>query len=201
MYWERYSEFRELFGLKLNYSLKSETGINLVHLIKRRPRKQFKPQSGTDQLEPPIAIIEQELRKDGDNSFISDDLFNKSMTSKDSAFTLGHLQKQEATTQSKKDESSLQNFAANDLINPAALPVGQIQDLSAIEHMNDYTVDEKPALLENLSKAIDSQDSRPEQHRSSFNDTDKQLFNATESQMSLPHKDQANDLMAVFDNV
>ena len=73
------------------------------------------------------------------------------MTSKDSAFTLGHLQKQEATTHSKKDESSLQNFAANDL--PAALPVGQIQDLSAIEHMNDYTVDEKPALLENLSKA------------------------------------------------
>ena len=40
--------------------------------------------------------MERELKdKDQDASFISDDLFTKSMTSKDSAFTLAHFQNQQ----------------------------------------------------------------------------------------------------------
>ena len=42
LYWQSYSEFVLTFGLKLNYSLKYERGINLVHLVKRVDRKTFK---------------------------------------------------------------------------------------------------------------------------------------------------------------
>ena len=42
LYWLHYCEFRQLFGLKLNYSLKYEKGINVVQLIKRRDRREFK---------------------------------------------------------------------------------------------------------------------------------------------------------------
>ena len=42
LYWSYYTKFREAFGLKLNYSLKIEKGINEVRLIKRIDRKSFK---------------------------------------------------------------------------------------------------------------------------------------------------------------
>ena len=79
LYWGRYIDFREAFNLKLNYSLKLESGINLVHLVKRGDRKMFKMTSEFSEVS--IRQIEIELDKDNDTSFISDDLFNKSLTS------------------------------------------------------------------------------------------------------------------------
>lgn len=83
----------DLFGLKLNYSLKYERGVNMVNLVKRRDRKSFKVDLDIP-YEPSIKQIELDMltSKDHDASFISDDLFNKSIKSQDSAFTLGHLQ-------------------------------------------------------------------------------------------------------------
>ena len=54
MYWARYCDFRSNFGLKLNYHLKYERGINVVQLVKRRDRKTFKPQS--DSSIPEVSI-------------------------------------------------------------------------------------------------------------------------------------------------
>ena len=41
-YWKQYQLFRETFGLKLNYSIKREKGINEVRLVKRIERRSFK---------------------------------------------------------------------------------------------------------------------------------------------------------------
>ena len=46
LYWQAYTRFREAFGLKLNYSLKIEKGIDEVRLIKRVERKSFKVARG-----------------------------------------------------------------------------------------------------------------------------------------------------------
>jgi len=42
LYWDHYCALRDAYGLKLNYSLKYERGINSVHLIKRKDKKSLK---------------------------------------------------------------------------------------------------------------------------------------------------------------
>lgn len=98
LYWRRYCDFRNAFGLKLNYNLKYERGINVVQLVKRNDRQTFKPsllENGEIQApEVPIKLMEREMNKEKDQndaSFISDDLLTRSLTSKDSAFTLAHF--------------------------------------------------------------------------------------------------------------
>lgn len=94
MYWDRYQTLYHLFGLKLNYSLKYERGINLVHLVKRRDRKSFRIDTDLPQ-EVSIKQMEKDIFdnavNNNDVSFVSDDLFNRSIKSQDSAFTVGHL--------------------------------------------------------------------------------------------------------------
>lgn len=46
LYWDRYVEFYDAYGLKLNYSIKYERGVSMIHLLKRVNRKSFKPQDG-----------------------------------------------------------------------------------------------------------------------------------------------------------
>ena len=52
-----------------------------------------------------------------------------------------------------KDENTLlQNFENSDLIIGNAAPnIGQIHDLSEIEHLQEYTGDDKKALFDNNS--------------------------------------------------
>ena len=61
----------------------------MIQLVKRKDRKTFK----SEQAELSIKEIEDQLnlKENQDASFISDDPFNKSITSKESAFTLAHF--------------------------------------------------------------------------------------------------------------
>ena len=42
LYWKRYVDFYNAFGLKLNYSVKNERGSSMVHLLKRVEKKKLK---------------------------------------------------------------------------------------------------------------------------------------------------------------
>lgn len=85
------------------------------------------------------------LEKDKDASFISDDLFNKSMTSLVGMSSLD-LKKEIASFHS----GGFNEQAEEELKSSHALV--QIQDLSAIEHLNDCTIGDRKALIDNFHR-------------------------------------------------
>ena len=158
-YWHQYSLFRETFGLKLNYSVKREKGINEVRLVKRLERKWFKPPEEESKADEDETFLEN--TKDQDNSFvsISEDQLNRSILSNTSAFTLGLQDKFNQSTGfvlgkslKKDDQSSLAAYTQADLVREPT-PLQNIQDLSDIELHQEFTRDlEEKRVVEQFAK-------------------------------------------------
>lgn len=158
-YWNQYRLFRETFGLKLNYSVKREKGINEVRLVKRLERKWFKPPEEESKADEDETFLEN--TKDQDNSFvsISEDQLNRSILSNTSAFTLGLQDKFNQSTGfvlgkslKKDDQSSLAAYTQADLVREPT-PLQNIQDLSDIELHQEFTRDlEEKRVVEQFAK-------------------------------------------------
>jgi len=140
-YWFYYEKFMDVFGLKLNYSMREERGTNEVKLVKRLDRKWFKQekQRRGSQLAEIDEFVENE--KELDRSFISnfeDDQLNRSFLSNTTSGlhnTLsipltGGVLKLDNTIGSDKDLVASKTSA----VNPQKY---FLNDISAIDHTHD----------------------------------------------------------------